>query len=275
MFGSAGCSRKSSIVYGKWPWNTASGKRACGCWSKPQGSSTTAPSCIGRPQNFESRSLWILMCLTNRVSAAGSISGIAWSSSTLSVSSRAGSRATSRGVLSRLPGARFHCWPSPRSIGSFTHVAVRAVEGLVPVKQRLHAVAARLDVAERLGRIAEDARVEKPGLAGLPAQDVDAEHLLAVRDVAVADLETRLGRVVGRDEQQQPPVERALRERLRIAHGDAQARRIGRAGGRGRAEAGGECRGDEGVRGAAHRLSSDRGRGRVYDSTRQASGGRS
>ena len=75
---------------------------------------------MGRPQNFVSRSLWIRTCLTYFVSTGGGIGGIAFSSSILTTSSRSGSIAISRGTLRRLPGARLHCWPSPRSMGSFT-----------------------------------------------------------------------------------------------------------------------------------------------------------
>jgi len=57
---------------------------------------------------------WVL------VRSGWGLSGIAWSSVMANVPPRAGSMSTCRGVLYRLPGARFHCWPSPRSIGSFT-----------------------------------------------------------------------------------------------------------------------------------------------------------
>ncbi len=75
---------------------------------------------MGRPQNLVSRSLWMRTCRTYFVSFGGGIGGIAFSSSIRTTSSFDGSIATSRGVLSRFPGARLHCWPSPRSMGSFT-----------------------------------------------------------------------------------------------------------------------------------------------------------
>ena len=52
------------------------------------------------------------------VSGGGGIGGITRSSETRIV--EPGSMATFRGVLYRFPGARFHCRPSPWSIGSFT-----------------------------------------------------------------------------------------------------------------------------------------------------------
>ena len=51
-----------------------------------------------------------------------------------------GSIVTSCGVLKRLPGALFHCWPSPRSMGSLTRVPVAAVNGLVQVNQSLNTI---------------------------------------------------------------------------------------------------------------------------------------
>jgi hypothetical protein len=75
---------------------------------------------MGRPQNFVRRALSMRTCLTYFVSTGAGIAGIAFSSSILTTSSLAGSIQSSRGVLSRFPGARLHCCPSPRSIGSFT-----------------------------------------------------------------------------------------------------------------------------------------------------------
>ncbi len=75
---------------------------------------------MGRPQNLVSRSLWMRTCLTYFVSFGGGMAGIDLSSSILTTSSFAGSIASSRGLLIRFPGARFHCCPSPRSMGSFT-----------------------------------------------------------------------------------------------------------------------------------------------------------
>ena len=106
-------------------------------------------------------------------------------------------------------------------------VAVGAVEGLVSVQQCLDAVAAGLHAGQALRRVAEDARVEERRLAGLPADDVDAEHLLALGLVGVADLEARLGRGIGREQQQQAAVERPLGERLRVTHREAQRPGLG------------------------------------------------
>ncbi len=74
---------------------------------------------MGRPQNFVSRSLWMRSCRMYLVSAGGAIGGI--SRSSVSVTGPPdGSIRIAAGVLYRLPGARAHCCPSPRSIGSFT-----------------------------------------------------------------------------------------------------------------------------------------------------------
>jgi hypothetical protein len=75
---------------------------------------------MGRPQNLVSLSLWMRTWRTYFVSSGGGMGGIAVSRSILTTSSRDGSIAISRGVLRRFPGARLHCCPSPRSMGSFT-----------------------------------------------------------------------------------------------------------------------------------------------------------
>ncbi len=54
------------------------------------------------------------------VSGGSGIGGITWSRTRRTVPPRFESIVSFCGVLKRLPGARFHCWPSPRSIGSFT-----------------------------------------------------------------------------------------------------------------------------------------------------------
>ena len=46
--------------------------------------------------------------------------GISWSSTSVMAASLRGSIWIFFGVLYKFPGALFHCWPSPRSIGSFT-----------------------------------------------------------------------------------------------------------------------------------------------------------
>ena len=76
-----------------------------------------------------------------------------------------------------LPGALFHCWPSPRSIGSLTvwPVASRKVSYLC--SERLHRVLAGRQLAQRLERVAEHARRRSPLVAGLQRLDVDAEDL--------------------------------------------------------------------------------------------------
>ena len=53
-----------------------------------------------------------------------------------------------------MPGARFQCWPSPRSGASFTVVPFGAVEGLVDVEHGLHVVIARRHLVERADGIA-------------------------------------------------------------------------------------------------------------------------
>ncbi len=108
--------------------------------------------------------------------------------------------------------------------GQLHDVAVGPVEGLVPVEEDLDTVPAGFHLGEALRRKAEDAPVEDRVLARPPAIHVDAEDLLALRDVRVAHLEARLRRGVGREEEEQPPVERLPAQRPREAHRDAEPR---------------------------------------------------
>jgi hypothetical protein len=62
-----------------------------GCSAQPRGSVTIAPSDIGRPQNFVSRSFGSCRYFTCAVSAGGSIGGISWSMTTRISPLRAGS----------------------------------------------------------------------------------------------------------------------------------------------------------------------------------------
>ena len=78
----------------------------------------------------------------------------------------AGSMCILTGVLYRLPGACAHCWPSPRSGGSFTVCPSLRCEGLVDVQQPLHPVVAGLDAAQAQHRIAERAVVDERVLSG-------------------------------------------------------------------------------------------------------------
>ena len=90
-------------------------------------------------------------------------------------------------------------------------VAGRQAERLVLVQQRLHRVLARRKLAQRLERVAEHGRVERPFVARLQPVDVDAEHLRR-RQARGAHLEARFAGAVFRQQQQQPPVERLLRD---------------------------------------------------------------
>ena len=73
---------------------------------------------MSRPQNLESFSLRMRSCRMYFVVGGSGMAGMTLSSVMSIVASRP--MVTCAGVLYRLPGARFHCWPSPRSIGSFT-----------------------------------------------------------------------------------------------------------------------------------------------------------
>jgi hypothetical protein len=100
------------------------------------------------------------------------------------------------------------------------------------VKEGLDAVRAGLHVGEALRRVAEDARVEDRLFARSPAVHVDAEDLLALRDTRVAHLEARLGRRIGREQQQHAAVEGPLLERSGKAHDETEPCGLPGPGGR-------------------------------------------
>ena len=102
-------------------------------------------------------------------------------------------------------------------------VAVRALEGLVLVQERLDRVGAGGYVRERFAREPEHTPIECGVGPGCPAVDVDAERLLRPRPVD--DLCPRFGAVVARDHQDQASVHRRLRQ-LR-GEGDENARPAG------------------------------------------------
>ena len=94
------------------------------------------------------------------------------------------------------------------------HVAGGEAERLVLVQQRLHRVLARRQVGQRFERVAEHAGVERALVSRLETFHVDAEDL-SRREAGGGHLKPRLARVVLGNHQQQPSVDRVLRERLR------------------------------------------------------------
>jgi hypothetical protein len=89
--------------------------------------------------------------------------------------------------------------------GQLDDMAVRPVERLVLVEKTLDGVFAGGQGGQASQGIAESRGVDESLFAGGQAVDVDAEDELRGR--AGADLEAWLGRVVGRDEQEQAAVE--------------------------------------------------------------------
>src|ERR1035437_4273168 len=84
--------------------------------SKPFGRSTVAPMYMGAPQNFESNSLLILTCFTQRVSTGTVASGNFFVSASVMGVRDLGSYFTFTTSLTRLPGDRLNCWPSHWSL---------------------------------------------------------------------------------------------------------------------------------------------------------------
>ena len=93
--------------------------------------------------------------------------------------------------------------------GQLDRVAVRPVEGLVPVEKGLDVVLAGGHLGQAAQRIAEGGRVDDRFGPRLEAVDIDAEDKLRRR--AVVDLEPGLGGVARRKEQQHPAVDRGGR----------------------------------------------------------------
>ena len=81
---------------------------------------------------------------------------------------------------------------------------------LVLVQERLNPVLAGRQVAQALDRVADRLRINGGVLFGLEAVDVDAKDLLGLG--AFIDLEPRFFLIIRRQDDQQPSVERSLRE---------------------------------------------------------------
>jgi uncharacterized protein GlcG (DUF336 family) len=119
------------------------------------------------------------------------------------------------------------------------HAAVAQPVRLVAVEERLHAVGAARHPGERRDGVAERGRVDRAHLAGAPPLDVHAEHELRPRPVG--DLEAGLVGRVGREQQEQPAVERRAAARGRV--GDLHAQPLRREGPGGGDEEGADERG--------------------------------
>ena len=190
-----------------------------------------APRNIGRPQNSDRRSFWTRRYFTCAVSFGGAIGGISWSIEIFTsppvgrVEVHLHRRAVEVARL-RVPVLSFALVHR-----HLDRVAVRAVERLVAVEQRLHVVVARRDVLQAARRPADDRVVDDRILARLEAVDVDAENRPRAVGAVLIRLRLRLRLAVVGDEEQDAAV-----ERLRAAgggEGDGEAERPGglRAGG--------------------------------------------
>ena len=124
-----------------------------------------------------------------------------------------------------MPGLLRELLPFPLVRRELDRVAVAALERFVAVDHRLHAIPSGLELARATGRIPERLRVHITSFAGLPAVDVDAEHLR--RGDRAAHLAARLARGVRRDHHKQSAVERrgAARRRERDCESQPRCRR--------------------------------------------------
>jgi hypothetical protein len=107
--------------------------------------------------------------------------------------------------------------------------AVGETERLVAVEERLHLIGPGGDRLEALGRIPENVRGKLRRIARLPAGDLDAEDLLAVQ-ARVAHAKSRLLGFVGREKEEQPPVERLPALVGAVANRESSSRRRDRSG---------------------------------------------
>jgi len=74
----------------------------------------------------------------------------------------------------------------------FEDMTVSAVEGLVDIEHRLHVVAARGEVGQRVEWGARSIRAHLNRIAGLPAIDVFAEDLLSRQSIGLPETGARL-----------------------------------------------------------------------------------
>ena len=105
--------------------------------------------------------------------------------------------------------------------GQLDRVARGKPAGLVAVEDRLHRVVAGREVGQARDGVAEDAGIDDGVFTRPETFDVEPEDLRGLE--ARADAEARLLLVDGRDDQQEPAVQRPGGRGLRVAQSESQA----------------------------------------------------